>query len=285
MLSFKKYQKFGVEIEFYGIEDYLTRESVRLKLEKEGYLGKGWEVKKEEDMDCNLGSEYRGEITSPILTNNIEDLKELKAVLEETRNLGARANQRCGAHIHFDAERLTHDNFRFLQNLLLLHMCYEDIIFKFAAGRMEDIRKSAYSHAAPLIEKISYYDLKTFIYEDSSYDDFYFAFVEGASRNFSLNLSNLKNGGINTIEFRIPDGTLDEFIWFNNINVFGLMIDHAIKMDSNEREILYKEILRKKEIGFDPEFTNVDRAKEFINLIKRCETDEISFLKQYQKKF
>jgi hypothetical protein len=285
MLSFKNYQKFGVEIEFYGIEDYLTRENVKLHLENKGYFGKGWIVKPEEDMNCSVGTDYRGEITSPILTNSIEDLKDLKNVLEEVRNLGARSNQRCGAHIHFDAERLTHDNVRFLQNLLLLHMCYEEIIFKFAAGKMENIRKSVNAHASPLIEQMSYYDLKRFIYEDVDYDDFYHIFIDGASRNASLNLSNLRNGGLNTIEFRIPDGTLDEFIWFNNINVFGLMIDHAIKMDSNERDYLYKEALKRKELGFDPEFTNVDRAKEFINLIKRCETDEISFLKQYQKKF
>ena len=289
MLSFKNYQKFGVEIEFYGsFINGPSREDVKYILKKEGYIDLGWEVKKEEVMDCDEPSDYCGEVTSPILFNNIDDLKDLKNVLKLIRNTGARSNQRCGAHIHFDAERLTHDNVRALQNLLLLQMCYEDIIFKFAAGKMENIRRSAHSHAAPLIEKISNENIKKYLYEDIDYYEFYYSFVEGvqnSSRNFSLNLSNLRPSGLNTVEFRIPDGTLDENIWFNNINVFGLMIDYAIKMDSDEKDYLYKEIKRKKAIGFDPEFTNLDKAKEFINKIKKNEEDEISFLKQYQKRF
>jgi hypothetical protein len=281
MINISKRQKFGVEIEFYGA----LRRDIEYILERNGLKAKGWIVKPEETIDCDFGSDYIGEINSPILTSTKEDLEDLKKMLEILQYQEARSNQRCGSHIHFDAERFTWDNVRSLQNLVLLYMCYEDVIFKYSSGRFPNIRKGAEQYAKPLMNTVKMQDVKTFFYDEISYEDLCYLYIEKTHKDVSLNLLNLRGNGLNTIEFRSPDGTLDYSIWLNNINTFGLMLDYATKMPYEVREYLYKEIKRKKQIGFDPEFTNLDKANEFINLITFREEDKNNFIKQYKKEF
>lgn len=281
MVNIYNKQKFGLEIEFYGA----LKKDIQYILDKNGLKDKGWVIVKEETISCEYSSDYIGEINSPILTNNKEDLEDIKKMLQILQYEGATSNHKCGSHIHFDAERFTWENVRSLQNLVLLYMCYEDIIFKYSGGRYPNIREGAALYAKPLMENIKMRDVKTYFYDEVDYSDLCYSFISNKDRNYSLNLLNLVGSGINTIEFRSPNGTLDEFIWLNNINTFGLMLDYSTRMSSEVRDFLYNEIKRKKAIGFDPEFTNLDKANEFINLITFKEEDKNNFIKQYKKDF
>lgn len=276
MINFKNNQKFGIEIEFYGV----LREKVQFELQKQGFIDKGWIVKPEFIISGEENNDYKGEINSPILSNDIDDLKQVLKIL---KNFEAKSDYNCASHIHFDASRLNYDNVYYLQNLMLLFLAYEEIIFKYSAGEMQNIREYAFTHAKPLMLQLDY-EIEEYFYSDIDYTDFYY-YIEQSDRKSSLNLSNLRHSGLQTIEFRTPNGTLNDFIWQNNINTFGLMIDFATKMDCISREFLYEEIKKQKTLGFDDEFINLKKAKEFISLIKVNENDEINFLKQYQKTF
>lgn len=279
MFNFNKEQKFGVEIEFYGV----LRENVNYELKKSGFIDKGWSVKPEQIIQEETRQEYKGEINSPVLSNKLEDLNSLKEVLKIVKSLKAKSDYNCASHIHFDAERLSYDNVYYLQNLMLLFMAYEDILYKYSAGEMNNIRPYAWNCAKPLMLELNG-EVEDYFYNDIDYIDFYY-YIEQSKRDVSLNLINLRHSGLQTVEFRTPNGTLNDFIWQNNINTFGLMIDCAIRMSDETRQYLYKEIKRKQIIGFDDEFININKAKEFTNLISVSETDEINFLKQYQKRF
>lgn len=281
MLKIDKTQKFGVEIEFYGV----PRQMIKAELYQQGLIDKGWKVKEELLIDFEIRNTHKGEVTSKILLNNKEDLIDLKKTLKILKEMRAQSDCMCGAHVHFDAQSIINENVRYLQDLLLLYICYEDVIFKFSAGEDENIRASAWRCAKPVINHYSYDEIEQYLYFDLDFLEFSYSFIEERPRNLSLNLQNIKYGGYNTVEFRSPNGTLDIEIWLNNINLFGSMIEYSKKMPSEVRKYLLSEIQRKKEIPFDAEFIYLKKAHDFIDLIKYDDEHKNNFIKQYQKKF
>jgi hypothetical protein len=277
MLSFSKYQKFGVEIELVGI----PREQIQQYLNGTGLSNKNWIVEPEETLGSDYPSDELNEIVSPILTNKMEDLLNLKRILEMSNSYYGRSDKYCAAHIHYDAEMYINEKIRYLQDFLLLFIAYEDIIFRFAGGKQDWVRDGSKTNAKSMLENINKELITKYLYQDIDYDTFLKEYIQTSSRGNSVNLTNISLTGLNTIEIRVPNGTLEDFIWFNNINLFGIMLDYARHMPNEVREKLYLDIMNKTNL----ERFNLERAKEFIELIKKCEDDEISFMKQYKKEF
>lgn len=281
-LSISEWVQFGVEIEYIDISYRMFQKT----LEDLGYIG--WSSKAEENITRSKDTDWGGEVTSPKLHNNLSDLNELKEVCQLLKNRNAKADSQCGAHLHFDATKLNVDNIKYLQNLLLLFIYYEDIIFRYAAGADQKLRPNYINVAKPIRNTISKENMRHLLIDTKEYEDLKVEFMKRPSKCYSINFRNLVvqekyTSKLNTIEFRIPNGTLNEDIWFNNINTFGLLIEYALKMPDSKRELLIKKIEKEYDKKFDYELKKLKKAKEFISLIAKCPNDEIRFMNQYQK--
>ena len=101
------------------------------------------------------------------------------------------------------------------------------------------------------------------------------------SINFkNVNWNNLDfNLDRNTIEFRCPNGTIEETIWQNNINT----VLHLMRLKEVDEEFLdYK--LRKKTNGFLTEKNQKFRESlELVDILFSNNLDKINFLHQFSK--
>ncbi len=298
-LSISDKQKFGTEIEYvdvykYVVDKEISRQiatnnlSVRIIKGSDSY--KEWSRTPDPSVISFKGDHYSGEVVSPILQNKVQDLKELKTICHVLKRLGANVNGTCGAHIHFDAAFLE-DNTIYIQNLILLYMCYEDILYRFAAGEQLTMRPGFHKYAATLNSSIDLKTLERYLYEEQPFDEFCDNFIKNRPLKcdglcdglYLRRLDHSLGNNINTIEFRIPNGTLNYDVWFNNINTFGLMMEFAKKMGFGHRDDLYCKIVKQKNEPFNYEKEDLIRAKEFIQLISKNKSDETRFIKQYQK--
>lgn len=279
LLNINPKQSYGVEIEYANVED----KKIRNRIISNFFIYK-WNYHQEISICHDAGSKFTGEIVSPILNNNYNSLQQINEACNVLKDLGAIVTPQCGGHIHFDSKILER-NGRYFQNLLILYLAYENVIYKYASGKDNELRESIGDYATPLLPYIDNGDITNLLQPYYPYEDFIDDFVRGHSRNVGLNLRQLLRGGYNTIEFRMPNGTLDSEIWFNNINTFGLLIEHSKKMTDEERDILIDKIIAYKKNPIDYYLSSDDEALRFIEKIALNEEDKTRFIKQYQKKF
>lgn len=173
-----------------------------------GTLFKKWHFKEE-------GSVANGvEITSPILNYTEEDMKKLKLVCEFLNENGFKTTKDCGGHIHFGfdyIESITH-----LQLLYYIYINCEDILSYMFNKEGTILREGAIINAPFIKEKIlNLYgkyiqtyanDLKSFVMLLGNVQK---------DRYASLNIKNAFSLNKNTLELRIPNGTLE----FNELNL------------------------------------------------------------------
>ena len=63
---------------------------------------------------------------------------------------------------------------------------------------------------------------------------------QGAERYIGVNFMNLEQGGKGTIEFRMPNGTVNADTWIENINLFGGVVEIAQKLAVIQEKNDYK---------------------------------------------
>lgn len=283
LLSISNEQQFGIEIEYLNPHENIVDKFMFQALQN-NELKDGWHREIETTLMCNESNQCTGEIVSPILHNKIEDLKQIKAACELLKNLRAYTDDQCGGHIHFDSKILEQKT-TYYQNLILLVMNYEDVLYRFAAGEDEYARDGCMDYAIPLNHVLKTKDLNKFINDDIPFEEFCDQYIaKGTTRNYGVNLRNITdNKHAKTIEFRFPNGTLNEQVWYNNINVMGLILEYAKKMPMVKRELFYQNILNGElRFGINKR-VNLQRAKEFIQLITEDVEDQQMFIKQYIK--
>lgn len=106
--------KFGVEIEFFGIDVNTTINGLRQSgievADFDGYTHKvinAWKVTTDASVSSIGTGRLSGlELVSPILYED-EGLEELEKVYEVLSDLGASVNRSCGTHVHFDVSDYT----------------------------------------------------------------------------------------------------------------------------------------------------------------------------------
>ena len=169
---------------------------------------------------------------------------------------------------------------------MLLWSVYENIIFKFSynkdKGPRPDIMKYARRMNAEFMATyLKYYD-KNFAIED-------------VIRNYKerkLNAVNLKNMSYcnsrkarNTVEFRCPNGTLDEITWQNNVNFFVKFMILCKKGHFDKDKVLRRDSINKDKIFTYHDYNKlyIDEALELVDLVFDNNLDKINFLKQYLK--
>ncbi len=91
----------------------------------------------------------------------------------------------------------------------------------------------------------------------------------------------------NTIEFRSPNGTLDNIIWQNNVNFFFKLLIYARSINYNDDLIEKRHLTNLDKYNelkwYDEIF--LGHALELCDMIFTNNLDKICFLKQYLKSF
>ena len=126
---------FGVEIEY---ENMPTDTVTWLMYQERQFNEKlnKWFSKRETDLsEYNniLRENMNGEISSPILIDNIDNWNNLTIVLNLLEKNGAIVTEKCGGHVNIGAHILG-NNQEYWRNFLLLWTLYYKQICKFSSG-------------------------------------------------------------------------------------------------------------------------------------------------------
>lgn len=270
---------FGTEIEFQNLE-----------LEKLNNLIKDdfkWNIKDDISVSKNKkGKVVGGELISPILRNKKQDWEDLKTLCNVLKNNNAKISERCGGHIHIGSNILEKNPIYF-RNFLKLWYTYEDIIYRFTAGEDLNIRKSAYHFATSIREAIHNNSLRIDLIKSENELKtvlLYLTYDRYKSVNFT-NTNGIRKKPIDTIEFRCPNGSIEEVIWQNNINALTKILLYS-KNENFDKEFVDFYFYRKKDLNMKYyDFMDIERGLEFADLVFEKEIDKMNFLRQYFKNF
>lgn len=273
----------GIEIETEGkgsSEAYL--------IEK---IMKGWKSKRDTSLKNGV------EITSPILTNRKEDTEDLYCVCKMLNDLGQDVSERCAGHIHIGADFLkTKDAYK---NLVELWTNNEELIYLICNKKGEIYREGIEEYAQPISKRteksISLGNFDNF--DEFSKEEFIERIKDiqkgdkdNNERKFGINFLNVgtEDGKINTIEFRIPNGTIDVDTWIENVNFFGGMIKISQRIseieskDNNDRTDEENIIIDKFKMLKTKDINEEERLNLLLDL---CVTEEVRevFIERYQE--
>lgn len=224
-----------------------------------------------------------GEIVSPIMCDDEKYWKELKRICTFLRRMHAITTDNAAGHIHIGSQALGNsvDTWR---TFVKTYAIYEDILFRFLYGEMSKGRKNIKTYAAPISKEI----IRELPSIDSSQTiGDLIRCLPLSAKEKAINFTNISVYDImkvkykNTLEFRIPNGTINEIVWQNNINaILKLLLaqkdideeflDYQLGTELMPTKITYEEICLKK-------------ALELVDLIFSSDIDKIYFLNQYLK--
>lgn len=200
----------GIEIECIGHNS----ENIKELVNKFGFVG-NWNAKDDGSLGC-----HSVEVTSPILTyDHTKSLESIKNVCNMLNELGQKVNQTCGGHIHIGADYLTSKE----SYINLLEICSnsEKEIFIISNESGEKTRTGARYYSRFMSGSLEKFIDKGNVKIDNIRDVKSLAKNIESDRYFGVNFQNLGKKKKNTIEFRMPNGTINPKTWIENINLFG----------------------------------------------------------------
>ena len=272
---------FGIEIEF---EKILLEEVEQLLINSNL---KNWLTKKERSIITG------GEINSTILNDNQTNWLEIKKVCSILKENNAKISENCGGHVHFGSNILG-DNYNSWLTFIKCIIAFEKVLFRFGYGEEVKERHSVRKFAYPvsyLLKEILYSENIDFnnINTEKLLDIIKDRTSKRSSVSFQkVNINDLNNIQDNTIEFRFPNGTIEEIIWQNNINTLGKLL-LAVKNDKIDIDIidyLLKNIQKESNINvllMDYGSIHLDTALLFCDMVFDNDLDKLYFLRQYIK--
>lgn len=260
-LNIDKNITFGIEIEF---DNYFNLDILYEYLLNNNIY---YDIYDEPSLDNGL------ELNSNIITDTNKNWNDLKKVCDFLKNTTATTDKsNAGGHIHVGLQIFKNEyNYN---KFLKCYMLYEDILNRFLCGEYVNIRKSASYYANLCKNNVYIYD--TYFKRKKAIYISEFIFNNFLEKN--------------TIEFRRPNGTLEEVIWQNNINAIIKMI-LTINKDNFDMEYIdyniNKDIDRIKhrhDSAYDSEI-NIKKVLEFVDMFYEENIDKLNFLKQYFKNY
>ncbi len=203
--------------------------TIGIEIETEGddiYRGEilGWRAVK----DASLG-DGETEVVSPVLNKN--NNKDIYFICNILKIMERRISDACAGHIHIGANYLyDQDQWVKLRNLWLK---IEEIMYIISNPKGTTIRKNIIDYAKPLnIQKdavqIDDEDSLRLVYRK-------FKDAQKGERTYAVNFNNLGDQDKNTIEFRMPNGTLEPEVWIQNINLYGSLLVAVRQVDEIEK--------------------------------------------------
>ena len=235
-----KFKKFGIEpSQDINLESYLPQSmTIGVELETEGDYAKylkgigdfldGWNVKGDSSLEDGV------EVSSPKMHWSNEDFKSLKMVCNILRKFDLHTSERCGEHIHYGADFLGTD-YKAWENFFTIYSECEEIFYKMTNRKGEPPREDVTEYAQSSNRDI----MKLFSKEGIKISDEIDLrrIIKGLqdTRDRGVNFCNIDEDEINTIEFRMPNGTIDFNTIMENIRLFGQLL-YVSKQLSEEQE-------------------------------------------------
>lgn len=207
--------------------------------------------------DTSLLSERKKdgvEIISPILMNhNLENLNLVSTLLQKNH---LTTNDTCGAHVHIGADYL--DSVEAWQHLKEIWGNNEDIMYQIVNERGKPLRPGVKEYARPLspkmalakettdgsvslnneddldkllvkLKQLQYGKNREFQHILDGHDDLRdrerIAEESDYHKYYALNFKNINSVSKNTIEFRLPNGTIDPQTLMDNIRLFSSVVN------------------------------------------------------------
>lgn len=208
--------QFGLELECEGA---LNTYFCNLWTDKSSYLA---------TMDATLMQGL--EVKTPPIHNTTMDLENLYYVFNVLNKAGFTSSNRCGGHIHFDKNYLeTKEEYMALFEI----WSYAEEIFYLIGNAEGDVPRGYVTYfTKPFLDGILDALKEGIVYQDLKKSDE--EFIQCLSfwqetKNNSLNFHH-QNKKLNTMEFRVSNGSMSFITWMQNIKLFGrlLMISKAL---------------------------------------------------------
>ena len=248
----------------------------------------GWNLR--EDGTLKNG----GEIVSPVLYNNHSSWKDFYKVFQLFDGK-QEITDTCSSHVHIGVQMLGSEPLHW-NNFLKLWSVYENVIYRFCFGEYLNPRLYMSKYAIPIAKKIEsiYKEL------ENEYGAFFnphriqplkeYCFRKHLknSRYYAVNFSNVGKlftfANLNTLEFRVGNGSLNPIVLQNYANLYLSLLEYA-KNHSFDLDTIEKR--REKLIAFGRldyyNELNFEEALELCDLIFDKNIDKIYFLRQYLK--
>ena len=250
---------------------------------------------------------YKGvEIVSPKLIN--ENINDSLYMADKLTTLDAFTNKTCGGHIHIGSDYLTikdlNGNVKLdasklaWKSFLELWQKTEEIMYKITTKENEEHR--GVSFAKPIAPKIKEFlahggfDLNNNKWILESKEDLKEKQLEGepivSERNFAVNFDNLNNEK-NTIEFRLPNGTLDRKELAANIKLFTRLVDVSRDLGIVENKVLKGEnlspdeeilILKKDVLIGNDKIKDAEKFEALMDLLYKDENEKDIYRNRYR---
>ena len=260
-LDIPKDMTIGVELEAEG--KYAT--SIRTI----GKILDGWTVKEDTTLDDGV------EITSPIMHMTEDDRYELATVCKVMQELGLEIKETCGGHIHIGADYFG-KNYKAWENFYRINNEGEEIIYKMVNKANEEPRfimtVAAISSEYEISQMFENGEVTIETEEDFN------RLMERMqnTRNRGVNVKNIKENGINTIEFRMPNGTIDIKVIRENIRLFSQIMKVSKQMSYNSKYKKHEfEILKKHDL------TEREKVESLLNLLFDKEEEKDIYRKRW----
>lgn len=264
--------KFGLELECEGA---LNTYFCNLWTDKSSYFA---------TMDASLMQGL--EVKSPPIHNSFLDLEYLYYVFNVLNKAGFTVSNRCGGHIHFDKNYLKTKE----EYIVLLEIwSYAEEIFYLISNEEGNIpREYVFYFTEPFLEGILNSLKEEKIYWDLQKSDE--EFIQGLSqwqetKNNSLNFYH-QNKKLNTMEFRVPNGSMSFVTWLQNIKLFGrlLMVSKALGSISLEDASEDEKTLWNLKEELKQDISVEDKLEILLELLFREEEKEVYRGRYYANK-
>ena len=231
-----------------------------------------WECKSDETFEENEGVE----IASRVLRDDQQSVEEIYMVCSMLEKTGQINTPKCAGQIHIGTAGLK--SIKAYINLLEICGNCERILYIMSNEEGEISREGIREWAAPLSPKISKAieegrlnpnkdnDLNRFIKE--------MQYAQG-DRTYGINLTNI-GVKINTIEFRMPNGTINPDVWIENIRLFGRIVEISQRLVEieNEQDEKSQRLLMIKE-RLKEEISEQEKMELLLELVLSEEEREI----------
>ena len=251
----------GVEIESEGLA---SREEIA------GIIGNlSWKLKPDDTLDDGIEAVPLSGLTPSTAGDEIYGACKALCLSGQT------ISERCGGHIHIGADYLT--DLQDWKNLRTIWNNTEKILYIISNRKGEIPRKGVLVYARPIsgndeskqeiINLENESDLEKFIVETK--------IIQG-TRYSGINYCNVGRKEKNTIEFRLPNGTLDPTTWIENINLFGglVRVSHELSEIMLKSEEQRTEEEKKMLYNYEVIQTEQDERKVAEALIGLCVSQE-----------
>ena len=258
----------GMEIECVGVHSHFIKEHNK----KVNFLG-DWMCDLDSSVESENVIEGKGiEVKSPILTGNQnETTNNIRNVSTILKKFGQYTNDTCGGHIHIGADYLT--DIQDWRNLRTIWNNAEGIFYAISNAKGEIPRQGVIEYASPISKKDETFSETINLDSEDDLEKYIKLLKEIQGSKYSgINYRNVGSSGKNTIEFRLPNGTINPTTWVENINLFGGLIRTSHELSKIMKKTEEQRTEEEKQMLYNYEIlqTETDEKKDAEALIKLC---------------